>query len=106
MRAVPLLLLCALFGCQKEDDDLLPACVVEVLTEKEVLHYIQIERWALDDGEYYYFTADCCDFPNPLYNERCERVCFPDGGFTGGGDGNCGEFPQDFERTVVWRRPD
>ncbi len=40
----------------------------------------------------YYFTADCCDQYNYLYDSKCAVVCAPDGGITGHGDGRYNDF--------------
>jgi hypothetical protein len=40
----------------------------------------------------YYIPADCCDQLNPLYDEKGNIICKPDGGFTGKGDGKCPDF--------------
>lgn len=61
-------------------------------------------------GEFVYFVpARCCDVPSALYDASGRRLCEPDGGFIGGGDGKCPDF---FERrrdeTLLWqddRRP-
>lgn len=40
----------------------------------------------------YFFPSHCCDMPSALYNEYCEVLCLPDGGFSGSGDGKCPDF--------------
>lgn len=35
----------------------------------------------------YYFPPRCCDIPSTLYDDNCNVICHPDGGYTGGGDG-------------------
>jgi hypothetical protein len=38
------------------------------------------------------FTSDCCDQYNVLYDNNCNYICAPSGGFTGQGDGKCKYF--------------
>jgi len=39
---------------------------------------------------------------NFLYDDNCKKVCAPDGGFSGAGNGNCPDFQGTIERTLVW----
>ena len=59
-------------------------------------------EWKVDGKTYYYITSDCCDQFNYLYDDKCNEVCAPDGGFTGTGDGNCPPFNGPVERTLLW----
>lgn len=40
----------------------------------------------------YYVLSPCCDQYNYLYSENGKRICAPDGGLAGGGDGKCPDF--------------
>lgn len=52
------------------------------------------EVWQYDfNGKVvYYFPPQCCDRMSALYDSKCNLLCHPDGGFSGGGDGNCNDF--------------
>ncbi|MCX8478606.1 MAG: hypothetical protein ORN56_02310 [Chitinophagales bacterium] len=51
----------------------------------------------------YYIPADCCDQLNPLYDEFGKKICAPDGGFTGKGDGRCPDFDRASQSpTIIW----
>ena len=54
----------------------------------------------------YYEQSPCCDQWNPLYDAEGVVICHPDGGITGGGDGQC---PRPLDpaapRTPVWLNP-
>ncbi len=63
----------------------------------------EVWQWKFDDNTYYYFTSDCCDAFNYLYDEKCNQICAPDGGFSGVGDGNCPTFPNDIEKQLIWK---
>ncbi len=58
----------------------------------------------------YYFPARfrCCDAASELFSAAGARLCAPDGGITGSGDGGCPDFGATAKRVrVVWvdRRP-
>ncbi len=42
----------------------------------------------------YYMVSPCCDKYNIVYDSACNILGYPDGGFTGGGDGKMGGFCQ------------
>lgn len=63
----------------------------------------QVWKWEADGQTYYYITSDCCDQYNYLYNNNCDVICAPDGGITGLGDGNCPDFTEPIEKTLIWK---
>lgn len=54
----------------------------------------------------YYVVMPCCDFYNEVYDDKCNFMGAPDGGFTGKGDGKIPDF---FEiatnEKLVWGTP-
>ena len=54
----------------------------------------------------YYVVMPCCDFYNEVYDDKCNFLGAPDGGFTGKGDGKIPDF---FEAAksekLVWGTP-
>ena len=63
----------------------------------------QVWKWEVNRQTYYYITSDCCDQYNYLYNNNCDIICAPDGGITGLGDGNCPDFTEPIEKTLIWK---
>ena len=63
----------------------------------------QVWKWEVDGQIYFYFTSDCCDQFNYLFDKDCNIVCAPDGGIAGIGDGNCPDFNGAIEKTLVWK---
>ena len=54
----------------------------------------------------YYVPAPCCDQYNELYDAQGQRLCAPDGGFSGRGDQRCPEIVVDRDRLQpVWTDP-
>lgn len=51
----------------------------------------------------YYVLSHCCDFFNELYDSNCNLMGYPDGGFTGKGDGKFPDFAKEVSKEkVVW----
>jgi photosystem II stability/assembly factor-like uncharacterized protein len=51
----------------------------------------------------YYVSAQCCDKANILYDANGNRMCAPDGGRSGRGDGQCADFQQEGKHEqLVW----
>ncbi len=63
----------------------------------------EVWKWETGGALYYYFTGDCCDQFNELYDAECNYVCAPDGGLGGAGDGKCPVFSQPIKKTLIWR---
>ena len=52
----------------------------------------------------YYVPPQCCDQYSTLYNENGERMCAPDGGQTGQGDGLCSDFYKERKnKKLIWQ---
>lgn len=66
---------------------------------------MEVWKWTDNNDTYYYVTSGCCDQYNYLYDDKCNIVCAPDGGFTGAGDGNCPVFQGTVVKTLVWEDP-
>lgn len=109
ITAVLFLSVLIMSSCKKEDINTdLPECIEEQIMQIENNELenppIKIWEWKVDGNTYYYFRADCCDYFNDLFDNQCNRICAPDGGFTGAGDGNCPEFTGEIEETLIWER--
>ena len=110
---LPLIVAISIFSlnaCTKvEVNEKVPNCIekkIRKLLNKSVQNpAAKVWKWEDDQNTYYYFTSDCCDQYNYLYDDKCELVCAPDGGFSGGGDGNCPNFQGTVVQTLVWEDP-
>ena len=96
-----------LISCEDTNIDIdAPSCIeqkIERIIDDPVTNPpAQVWRWEVDGQIFYYITSDCCDQFNYLYNENCEIICAPDGGFSGEGDGNCPDFTTEIEKTLIW----
>jgi hypothetical protein len=49
-------------------------------------------RYIYNNDTVYYVVSECCDGFNFLYAKNGARLCAPDGGYSGRGDGKCPDF--------------
>ena len=51
-----------------------------------------VYQYTYKDQIVYFVPAICCDFYSDLYDENCQLLGHPDGGYTGKGDGTYTDF--------------
>ncbi len=109
-----LLLLLVPFACHQERDEpipnALPACVQEIIQQNGKSSrnedFVEIYRYKYQKRYVYVGFSDCCDRYDVLFDQTCQTLCAPSGGFTGYGDGKCSDFFNEAtEKTLLWRRP-
>ena len=73
-----------------------PACIAQMIAniKKQPVWNPPATIWqyTYNNKQVYLVTSDCCDQFISLYDENCNRLCAPSGGFGGGGDGQCPDF--------------
>lgn len=74
----------------------LPGCIQQKIDSIKKLPVwnpaAQIEEYEYHGKKVFVVSADCCDFFTTAYDENCNYICAPSGGFTGRGDGLCNDF--------------
>jgi hypothetical protein len=105
---ISIILFLLLTGCSSTDINTdAPNCIqnkIDGIINNEVTSPpTEVWKWEVDTKTYYYFTSDCCDQYNYLFNDNCEVVCAPDGGIIGTGDKNCPEFKNPIKKTLIWK---
>ena len=74
----------------------LPSCIQHKIDSIKKLPVwnppAQIEEYEYHGKKVFLISADCCDFFTTAYDENCNYICAPSGGFTGRGDGLCNDF--------------
>ena len=91
-------------------DEALPDWLARLVAqiEREPVRNPPAEIWR---GHYrglvvYFETPHCCDVPSRLFNAAGQRLCEPNGGLTGRGDGRCPDADiDDLKEERVWRDP-
>jgi hypothetical protein len=65
-----------------------------------------IWRYEYKGQTVYYVPPQCCDQYSTLYDANGIRICAPDGGITGLGDGKCPDFFQERkDEKLIWQDP-
>jgi len=94
---------------QIELNEEVPACIEHMIKQRRRAAVqnppAEVWKWEVDGRVYYYFTGDCCDQFNELYDSECNYVCAPDGGVGGQGDGQCPVFGGPIEKSLIWQDP-
>lgn len=108
-QVLPLFFLFVL-GCsssKKFIDNPLPGCLqnkIDALT-KEHNTPQSVTRYAYKGAYVYYMLSACCDQFNIVFDSECRILGYPDGGFTGRGNGTLPDFRDSSANSVVvWKR--
>ena len=63
----------------------------------------KILRYQYDGREVYFVPSHCCDMTSELFTANGDRICAPDGGITGRGDGRCPDFHETrSDEELIW----
>ncbi len=97
-------------GCDETDESKLSqytwlAKTVETIKQQPVGNPPQ-EVWQFEyDGKIViYIAPSCCDMMSELFDEIGNKLCAPDGGITGMGDGKCPDFFEKRKNPVLlWK---
>ena len=107
---------CILFSCNSPknlvsnfgDSDEMPVCLQEIIkTMSEDLSEgapLSVTQFKYHGQKVYYMVAPCCDKYNIVYDSTCAVLGYPDGGFTGRGDGKMQDFEKEAtDAKVIWK---
>ncbi|MFN8310063.1 MAG: hypothetical protein U0T73_08875 [Chitinophagales bacterium] len=108
LAGVLVMQLTVLANCKK--DQSVPDCIqkkIEAMKNEPVRNPPgSVWRYSYKGRTVYYIPAQCCDQYSELYDDQCNLLCHPDGGFTGKGDGTCTDFATAATgKTEVWTDP-
>lgn len=87
----------------------IPACLQEKIktlsddpTEGIPLY---VAEYQYKNETVYYMASACCDKFNAVYDSACHLLGYPDGGFSGRGDGKMTDFSTEANnRKVLWKK--
>lgn len=83
-------------AAQKSEADTVPACIKNLVAtfkaEEKQNPPRKVYSYIYNEKTVYYVPAICCDFFSDLYDDKCNIIGHPDGGFTGKGDGKVPDF--------------
>lgn len=64
----------------------------------------EVHQYDYKGKRVFYFSSNCCDQYNVVYDDNCNYVCAPGGGYTGKGDGKCPDFKENAKEVrLVWK---
>lgn len=90
-----ILLIASLFIASSIQSDI-PKCIQSKINDISAQSVwnppARISKYFYGNQITYLFSANCCDQFNSLYDESCNHICAPSGGFTGRGDMKCTDF--------------
>lgn len=87
--------------------DSIPSCIREKINKfKGMQQHEQPQRvieYSYQGKKVYYVAMPCCDFFNEVYDDKCNLLGAPDGGFTGKGDGKLPDFAKEAKNEkLIW----
>lgn len=88
-------------------DNSLPKCIKQMIKDFQAEPVQNPPRkifsYSYHDSTVYYVPPICCDFYSDLYDNKCNLIAHPDGGFTGRGDGKIKDFKKEaINEKLVW----
>ncbi len=94
--------------CGKNTANTIPSCIQarieEIKKQPRWNPPATIEEYSYEGKRVFLFSSPCCDRYNEAYDENCNYVCAPSGGYTGKGDRKCEDFKENAKLIrVVWK---
>ena len=66
---------------------------------------LYVAQYQYNNHTVYYMASACCDKFNAVYDSACHLLGYPDGGYTGRGDGKMTDFSSEAKnKKVVWEK--
>ena len=107
----------SLFSCSAnkkvQDVQEMPACLEEKIkamaADPNQGSPVSVTRYIYRQQTVYYMVSPCCDKFNIVYDSVCNILGYPDGGFSGKGDGKMPDFRKEASgEKVIWqiKRPE
>jgi hypothetical protein len=86
----------------------IPSCIQqkidEIKSQPKWNPPAEITEYLYQEKHVYLFSSPCCDQYNMLYDENCNPICAPSGGYTGRGDSKCEDFKDKAKLVkLVWK---
>ena len=96
--------------CSKNNNFDAPSCVQQKIKQIKAQQKwnppATVSEYDYKGQKVYLFTSGCCDQYIELFDNNCNYLCAPSGGFSGRGDGKCPDFYSKATLIrVVWKDP-
>jgi len=94
--------------CKRDKEERVPVCIQQkidqIKKEPKWNPPAEVHEYIYNDRRVFYFSSNCCDQYNMVYDENCNVVCAPSGGITGKGDGKCSDFNNNAKEVkLIWK---
>lgn len=94
--------------CKKEQEEKVPACIQqkidEIRKQPKWNPSAQVYEYNYNGKRVFYFSGNCCDQFNQVFDENCNYICAPSGGITGKGDRKCDDFNSTAKKVrLIWK---
>ena len=94
--------------CKRNQEEKIPACIQQkidqIKKEPKWNPPAEVHEYNYQGKKVFYFSSNCCDQYNIVYDENCNYLCAPSGGITGKGDGKCVDFNENAKEVrLVWK---
>ncbi|MEO8415113.1 MAG: hypothetical protein ABI472_15705 [Ginsengibacter sp.] len=107
---IVLLFSCTATGNLKDSGEMPECLAAKIKTMTADPHEgspLYLSRYTYKQHTVYYMASPCCDRYNVVYDSACNILGYPDGGFTGKGDGKMKDFNKEgSEGKVIWKKED
>jgi hypothetical protein len=92
----------------KKEDNKIPLCIQQKIEEiKQQPRWTppaEVHEYTYNGKRVFYFSSNCCDQYNMVFDEKCDFICAPSGGMTGKGDGKCADFSTKAQYVkLIWK---
>lgn len=92
----------------KQANEKIPACIQQkidqIKKEPKWNPPAEVYEYRYNGKKVFYFSSNCCDRYNEVFDEDCNYVCAPSGGYTGKGDNKCPDFTASATKIrLVWK---
>ena len=93
--------------CGRQNESI-PACIQQkidqIKKEPKWNPPAEVHEYIYEGKGVFYFSSNCCDQYNVVYDENCNYVCAPSGGYTGKGDNKCPDFNDKAKEVrLIWK---
>jgi hypothetical protein len=94
--------------CKEDGKEKISSCIQQKIDQikKEAKWNppAEVHEYIYNGKRVFYFSSNCCDRYNEVYDENCNYVCAPSGGYSGKGDMNCPDFKDKAKEVrLIWK---
>lgn len=94
--------------CTKQQKSLIPSCIQQkndqIKQQPKWNPSAEVYEYNYKGKRVFFFSGNCCDQYNEVYDENCKYICAPTGGINGKGDRKCQDFISTATKVkLIWK---